>query len=53
MLKSQRQKTAMVIAKAMAHCGEHGLPIEAEMLGARIQALAESNRIEDVGDLRR
>jgi len=51
-LTPQLQKTAMVIGKAMADCREHGLPVEAEIIGARIQALAESNRIEGMGDLR-
>jgi hypothetical protein len=52
MLLPRVQKTAMVIGKAMAHCREHWLPVEAEIIGARIQALAESSRIEGVGDLR-
>jgi hypothetical protein len=52
MLTSRLQKTAMVIAKAMAHCTERALPMEAEILGARIQALAESSHIESTGDLR-
>ena len=52
-LTSRLQKTAVVVGKAMAQCREHGLPVEAEILGARIHALAESNRIEGTGDLRR
>ncbi len=51
-LTSRRQKAAMVIGKAMTHCREHNLPINDEILGARIEALAESGRIEGFGDLR-
>jgi hypothetical protein len=51
-LTSRRQKAAMVIGKAMTHCREHSLPIDDEILGARIEALAESGRIEAFGDLR-
>ncbi len=46
------QKTAMVIAKATQRCMECALPMNAETIGARIRALAESNRIESAGDLR-
>ena len=52
-LTSRLQKTAMVIGKAMADCREHGLPVDAEIIGARIQALAEADRIESAGDLRK
>ena len=52
-LTSRLQRTAMVVGKVMAHCREHGLPVDAEMLGARIRALAESDRIEGAGDLRK
>jgi hypothetical protein len=55
-LKSRLQKTAMVIGKAVGLCKERALPIDAEMLGeilgARIQVLAASDRIEGAGDLR-
>jgi hypothetical protein len=51
-LTSRWQKTAMVIGLALSRCREHGLHVEDEILGARIQALAESNRIEGTGDLR-
>jgi hypothetical protein len=52
-LTSRLQKTAMVIAKAMKHCDERALPVSAEIVGARIRALAESDRIESAGDLRK
>jgi Protein of unknown function len=51
-LTSRWQKTAMVIGTALLRCREHGLHVEDEILHARIQALAESNRIESAGDLR-
>ena len=51
-LTSRRQKAAMVIGKAMTHCREHNLPVNDEIFGARIEALAESGRIEGFGDLR-
>jgi Protein of unknown function len=52
-LTSRLQKTAMVIGKAMERCRERALPIDAEIVGARIQALAASDRIEGAGDLRK
>ena len=51
-LTSRRQKAAMVIRKAMEHCREHNLPINDEILGARIEALGKSGRIQGFGDLR-
>jgi hypothetical protein len=52
MLKSRSQKTAMVIGKAVGQCKEQGLPIDAGTIGARIEALAASDRIDAAGDLR-
>jgi hypothetical protein len=46
------QKMAAVVGDAVVRCGELGLEISAAALAARIQALAESGRIEAVGDLR-
>jgi Protein of unknown function len=51
-LTSRQQKTARVIGTAVTHCEEHGVPIDAKIFGARIEALAESGRIEGFGDLR-
>jgi len=51
-MTSRLQKTAMVVAKALNRCEELGLAINAEILGARIGALAESDRIDGAGDLR-
>jgi hypothetical protein len=52
-MTSRLQKTAMIIARAMKRCEELGLPIDEEILGARIAALAESDRIDSAGDLRK
>jgi hypothetical protein len=45
------QKTALVVAKALERCRELALPVSAEVLGARLQGLAESERLESQGDL--
>jgi hypothetical protein len=47
------QKTAMVIGKALDRCKTLELPVDAEMVGVRIRALAEAGRLEGVGDLRK
>ncbi len=52
-LSSRWQKTAMVIGKALKRCETLALPVDAEVLGARIQALAEAERLEGQGDLRK
>jgi Protein of unknown function len=52
-LTSRLQKTAMVIAKALKRCETLGLAVDAEVLGVRIQALAEAERLEGQGDLRK
>jgi Protein of unknown function len=52
-LMPRLQKTAMVIANAMNRCDERALSLGAEIIGARIRALAEAWRIEHAGDLRR
>jgi len=52
-MKTQWQKVAMVVVKALERCRQRALPIGAEVLGARIQALAEADRIEGEGDLRK
>jgi hypothetical protein len=50
-MTSRLQKTALVIVKALERCKELALPIDADILGARLGALAESGRIESAGDL--
>ena len=52
-LKLQWQKTAAIISRAWNRCETLGLPVEAEVLGVRIQALAEADRLEGKGDLRK
>jgi hypothetical protein len=52
LLTPQWQKMAMVVVKAARLCDERALPIGAEVLSARIQALAESDRLDSQGDLR-
>ena len=52
-MKSQFRKTAFIIVKAVTRCEALGLPIDADMLGARLEALAEANRIDSAGDLQK
>jgi hypothetical protein len=50
-LNVQWRKTAPIIGNALK--GQQvGLPINAELLGARIQALADADRLDSQGDLR-
>jgi hypothetical protein len=53
MLRSHWQKTAMIIGRSLELCRERSLPITAEVFGARIQALADSDSIEVRGDPRK
>lgn len=46
------QKTARVLGNLVIRCKALAWPIEAEMLAARIQALAEAGTIESAGDVR-
>jgi hypothetical protein len=46
------RKTARVIGDLVIRCKALAWPIEAEMLAARVQALAEAGSIESAGDLR-
>jgi Protein of unknown function len=52
-LTTRLQKTAKVIGKAVERCRELGLPISDEMLGARLQVLVKSGRMESAGDTRK
>jgi hypothetical protein len=47
------QKVAMVIGRSLQRCEELGLPISPEIVGVRVHALVESERIEGRGDMRR
>src|SRR5882724_10274094 len=51
-LKPQWRKTALIVGNAWTQCDGLSWPIESEVLGARIQALADADRIEHQGDLR-
>jgi hypothetical protein len=51
-LRSRQRKTALVVGQAATYCQEHNLPVSDEMIGARIEALAESGRIQGFGNLR-
>jgi hypothetical protein len=51
-LTSRRQKTAMLIGRAMTHCRKHGVPVDDEVFGARIKELVDLDRIRGFGDLR-
>jgi Protein of unknown function len=52
-MNSQWRKTALVISRALERCQQLALPVGDELLSARIQALAEANRLDSKGDLRR
>src|SRR5512140_196031 len=52
-MTSQLQKTAMVIARTLEQSEQLDLPIDADIVGARLAALADSGRIEGAGDLRK
>jgi Protein of unknown function len=48
-LRLRWQKTAMVITRALERCETLALPVDAEVVGVRIQALAEAARLESQG----
>jgi hypothetical protein len=52
-LTSRWQKTAVVLTRAFERCETLGLPVDLQVLGARIQALAEAGRLDGAGDLRK
>jgi hypothetical protein len=56
-LKSHWRKVAMVVAQAFDRCEKLGLPIPREgrheIFGARLRELADNDRIEGAGDLRK
>jgi hypothetical protein len=53
LLKLQWQKTAAIISRAWNRCETLGLPVDIEVLGVRLQALAEAGRLANQGDLRK
>src|SRR5260370_28758239 len=50
-LTSRWQKTAVVLTRALERCETLGLPVDLQVLGARLQALAEASRLAGAGDL--
>jgi hypothetical protein len=52
-MTSRLQKTALVIFKTLEQCEQLRLPIDADIVGARLAALADSDRIESAGDMRK
>jgi len=52
-LRPLSRKMALVLGNAVSRCKELGLPVNDEMIGARLIALAEADRIEGSGDLRK
>jgi hypothetical protein len=56
-LKPRWRKVAMVVGQAFDRCEEPGLPLPREgryeIFGARLRELAENDRIEGAGDLRK
>ncbi len=52
-LSSRWQKTAMVIGNVLKQCETLALPVDDEVVGVRIRALAEAGRLEGEGDLRK
>jgi hypothetical protein len=51
-LEPDWRKTAKIISDLLIRCKALAWPIDAEMLAARVQALAEAGRIESAGDVR-
>jgi hypothetical protein len=52
-MTSRWRKTAMIIVKTLEQCKQLNLPIDADIVGARLAALVDSDRIEGAGDLRK
>ena len=50
-LNKQWRKTARIVGDTFTQAKQLGLPISAEMLGARIEALADADRLDSQGDL--
>jgi len=51
--KPRLQKMAAIVGNALQRCKQLGLPIDGEAFVARIQMLADSDRLEAAGDLRK
>jgi hypothetical protein len=51
-MKPTWRKTAMMVGLVMDRCKELELPVSYEMIAARLKVLADTDRIEGIGDLR-
>jgi hypothetical protein len=51
-MKPTWRKTAMMVSLVMDRCKELELPVSYEMIAARLKVLADTDRIEGIGDLR-
>jgi Protein of unknown function len=52
-MSMQYRKVARIIGDTLMQCRKLGRPISDEMVGARIQELDETDRLESQGDLRK
>jgi hypothetical protein len=52
LLKPRWQKMALILTYALKQCEARSWPIEPDVVAARIQALADDDRIDHQGDLR-
>ncbi|HEU0145983.1 MAG TPA: hypothetical protein VFR21_03800 [Bradyrhizobium sp.] len=52
LLKPRWQKMAMILVDAQKYCEKEAWPIKLDVVAARIQALADEDRIDHQGDLR-
>jgi hypothetical protein len=52
-LRPRQQKTAKLLSDAWDRCTTLALPVDLQVLGAHIVALAEAGRLEACGDLRK
>lgn len=50
-MKPTWRKTAMMVSYVMDRCKELDLPIEGEMIAARLKVLSDSDRIEGIGNI--
>jgi hypothetical protein len=51
-MKPRWQKMAAVLVRAQDYCKERSWPLEVEVVAARIQVLADDDRIDHQGDRR-
>jgi len=50
-MKPTWRKTAMMVSNVMDRCEELELPIEGDVIAARLKVLSDSERIEGIGDI--